>query len=1119
MKKLLNKPLFWILFLLGAFGFAALTIIYFPKAFPIVNLDISTNRNEVEQKAAKLSKHYQLGPKEYKQAASFESDTLTKTYVELEVGGSKAFNEMVTGTLYAPYTWNVRHFKPSEVNETVIRFKPNGTPYGFVEKISEDAEGPDLSAEKAKQIAEQTAKQNWDINFDNYNLIESSKEIRPSKRSDHTFVYERPTKLGQANYRLRLTASGDRLTELTHFVHIPEEFIHRYQEMRSANNTLATAASIAYMLLYVLGGCLIGLFVLFRQQFVLWKKPLLWGFFIALLQVLASINQLPLVWMNYNTTLPIQGFLISYGLQLISLFFVIGFFFSLIFMAAESLTRKAFGNHLQLWKLWNPNIASSFTILGRTVGGYLVVPFLLFFVVSFYIFTAHYANWWQLSEELFNPNILAHYFPWFSSISTSLSAGFLEECLFRAIPLACAALLGKRFGKKTWWLIAAFILQAIIFGAAHANYPAQPAYARLIELIIPSFIFGGIYLLFGLLPSIIAHFAYDVVWLSLPLFISTAPSSTINQLFIVFCTLIPLFVVLFAHLKTGAWKHISENVYNKTWKPLKQKKTEKPVEQQTNHISFKKSYLLGFIVIGFLGLISWGWFTNFHNNAPQLTISRNAAKTVAYNTIEQEETVLPDEWTPLITVKDTFKNHPAIEQQHHFIWQKEGKNLYQQLLGSYLNPPHWFIRFVKFEGPITERAEEYRFLIAKDGEIVRSLHVLPEEREGKQLTEQEARIIAHKTLHSYFNLDPSQLTEISAVENKRPQRKDWSFTFADKNTYQLSEGEPRIMIQIAGDKVVDKAYYIHIPEQWTRDNLSEKNLISIITHLCTLLFFVFFLLGIAALFKNAQRFHFSKYFISLFSLLFLLSCLSFFNILPKFLATFNTQEPFFNQFFRIISGSLLGALTAAAFYAYIIVLINNWKTHSPMKKNYRTVLLGVSIGLIFVGLSSIIKKYAPSIEPQWADYSMLGSYIPLLGVLFATISHYISITISFLLLLAFIDYSEKKWNSRLITSVLLLLIGFIYTTLEIVNAGIQPLTTLPFWFISGLVFGCTLLVIYRFILRFDHTLLPLITGTFIIMKMVQQGIFNAYPSALLATGTTIIMICCLSLYWFKKLDR
>ena len=154
--------------------------------------------------------------------------------------------------------------------------------------------------------------------------------------------------------------------------------------------------------------------------------------------------------------------------------------------------------------------------------------------------------------QLFEPNLLATYFPWLSGVAQSLQAGFWEECLFRAVPLAGAALIGQRLGKRKLCIVIAFILQALIFGAGHANYPSQPAYARLVELIIPSFVFGGIYLTYGLLTSIISHFVFDVVWFSLPLFISTAKGIWIDRAMVILLTLTPLWVVLRARLKKGS---------------------------------------------------------------------------------------------------------------------------------------------------------------------------------------------------------------------------------------------------------------------------------------------------------------------------------------------------------------------------------------------------------------------------------------------------------------------------------------------------------------------------------------------------------------------------------------
>src|SRR5581483_8639533 len=104
-------------------------------------------------------------------------------------------------------------------------------------------------------------------------------------------------------------------------------------------------------------------------------------------------------------------------------------------MAAESLTRAAFGNHIQLWKSWNPPVASSYQMLGRTISGYLLIPIFLAYDIIFYIITKTYFGWWSPSDSLIDPNILANYFPWLSSIVYSLGAGFWEECLFRAVPL------------------------------------------------------------------------------------------------------------------------------------------------------------------------------------------------------------------------------------------------------------------------------------------------------------------------------------------------------------------------------------------------------------------------------------------------------------------------------------------------------------------------------------------------------------------------------------------------------------------------------------------------------------------------------------------------------------
>ena len=92
----------------------------------------------------------------------------------------------------------------------------------------------------------------------------------------------------------------------------------------------------------------------------------------------------------------------------------------------------------------------------------------------FYFVAVRYLGWWSPSEALLHPDVLATYVPWLSAIANSLQAGFWEEALFRAVPLAGAALIGDRLGQRRLFLIVAFVVQALIFGAGHAPYPDSP---------------------------------------------------------------------------------------------------------------------------------------------------------------------------------------------------------------------------------------------------------------------------------------------------------------------------------------------------------------------------------------------------------------------------------------------------------------------------------------------------------------------------------------------------------------------------------------------------------------------------------------------------------------------
>lgn len=250
-----RRPLFWILLSVATLVSAAFTYHYFSRAFPIANIDLKVNRSQMLEKGSELAQKYSWGQSDFRQTAAFEHDSFVQLYVELEVGGNEAFAQMLQENLYSPYTWHVRRFKEGETNEVNIFFKPDGTPYGFEEKIAESTLGAHLTSVEARTIAEDYATQHWGINLEEYGIIETSQETRPNGRIDHTFVYERPTlQIGEGRYRLALGVTGDKCTKLRHFIKIPEGFNLRYDEMRSKNKNLATVGWI-FIFLYLAGGC------------------------------------------------------------------------------------------------------------------------------------------------------------------------------------------------------------------------------------------------------------------------------------------------------------------------------------------------------------------------------------------------------------------------------------------------------------------------------------------------------------------------------------------------------------------------------------------------------------------------------------------------------------------------------------------------------------------------------------------------------------------------------------------------------------------------------------------------------------------------------------------------
>ena len=1108
----MRRPAAWIVFALVSIGAVFAGVHYFPQAFSILALDITMDRAHALDAARQIASRDGLGPSDFREAASFTGDDEAQTFVELEGGGKTAFARMLRENLYAAYTWRVRHFKSGETNETTIQFTPDGRAYGFEEKLKEDAPGAAIDAGAARRIAEQGATSRWNVPLADFALVEQGQERRPGGRIDHTFTYERTREtLNEGRYRLRLDVGGDRLTGVTYFIKVPEAFTRRYAKMRSANELIGIGSVVGMALVYVIGGIGVGLFFMMRRRWILWRRAAVWGAVVSGLQTLATINEFPLAWMSYDTAIPRTTFLAQQAALLGASFVGFAVFFGLSFMAAETLSRRAFGTHPQLWRAWSKEAAPSVQILGRTVGGYLLVSIFFAYDVVLYLVMTRVFGWWSPAEALVHPDVLATYAPWLSAIANSFQAGFWEESLFRAVPIAGAALIGQRVGHRRLFIVVAFVVQAAIFGAGHAPYPNQPAYARPVELIIPSIGFGLLYLYYGLLPGIILHFTFDTVWFAIPIFMAKAQGIWFQQFMIVALALVPLWVILWRRMQVGRWLELAPAYRNAAWTPPPPRDAvaePAPAPQSTLSQRARMAWIAaGAIAIAALLTLGAVQLTGATSKPfGPLPISQTQAESLARGELLRRGVTLAPKWRVMLTPDDGSGG------PHQFVYETAGEQRWRELLGVYLPKPRWHVRVATFVGDANETAEEWQMYVTASGDVRGVRHVLPEARAGASLEQADARQRALAAIRSRFGLDGSHLKEVSAKPTKEKARTDWTFTFTDTSIAPLPQGEPRIDAELSGDEVTSVARYVHVPEEWARAQraASTRNLI---IQIAESIVFGGLLLGaaIVGMLAWSRRRYTPRLFVYAGGVVLLIAATALVNNLPKVIANLPTAVPLQLQLIGVVAISAVGLTVLAALVGLAMGAVPSRLAGLGRVEDRDAVMLAIAGGCVAAAFGAAAAAVRAPIWARVPAFDPLGAAVPLVDAVIDPLSGYMTRMAVITATLATLDRACGSWTRRRSISIAALIaIGFL--------AGGTPAGShAGGWALAGAITATSVVVLYVGLLRFDITLVPLALAVSAAIGAIARGAERAFPGALIGNVLAAATLLLLGLFWFRTL--
>ncbi|MEO8675319.1 MAG: CPBP family intramembrane glutamic endopeptidase [Casimicrobiaceae bacterium] len=1123
---LTRRTSFWVAYSLAAAVALVVAWRLFPLAIPLVHLDITLGRVEAIAKAGEIAGRLGLAPEGARTAARFAHDQETQNYVELEGGGKAAFAALVASDTFAPYWWEVRLFEPGETAEALVRFRPDGTPWGFARKLPEsyvpaDPAGLALDRDAARRLAEAGARDDWGVEFSQFELRDSTQQTRTTGRVDHGFVYQRTNgNIAESRFRLRLSVAGNALTEVTNYVFVPESFDRRYAELRSANDAIASAATLTTAILYGVGGCLLGVMWLLRRRLLLWRPALIAGLVVGGLLGAAAFAQAPAAWFAFDTAQSTTSFwLRQIGAAALATVGG-GLMLALVFMAAESLSRCAFPDHPQLWRVWSRDAAPTTAILGRTIGGYLFVPLELALVAAFYYATNRYLGWWQPSESLTDPNILGSAVPALAPIANSLLAGSMEECLFRAVPLSLAALIGQRYGHRGAAIALAMVVQALVFGGGHANYPGFPSYSRLVELFVPAILWGLVFLRFGLVPTIVLHTLFDLALMSIPLFVADTPDAQVSRVLVIAAGLVPLAIVIGRRMAGGAWGALPGALRNGAWRPSAAPPTVRGVPAATDSAvaGWVAKFQRALPALGAAGLAAWALATPFRADVPGLALSRDDVLPIADAALASRGVTLSPEWRRASMVL-LASDDPGRWQGHKFVWREAGRDAYAKLVGTTLPPPLWDIRYARFDGDVAERAEEWRVTIDGRGVVRQIKHLLPESRPGAHLAQAEAEALARRTVRERFGLDPSRLKDVGTREKQLPNRADWEFTFAEPDAVVGADGEARVVVSIAGDEIAGYGRYVLVPEEWQRAD-SERDGRTLFMRMA--LAAVLGISGLAALVMAvidwAHHRRDTRALGGVAAIAFAASVVGAANMWPVLAMGFSTTEPVVTQAVFAFASALAGGLVAALLLGLAAGVGAFAATRERPRAEASRVpawTAGVAAACFVAGVGAIAAGLLPQSAPRWPAFGVESLALPWLGAALAGTRALFAIGVA-LYLLHWLGQLTGGWQRRGWLAACIAIA--IFATLG--QAGARDALVAG---AAGALEGAAMVAVVYALLRFDALAVPAFVATGAALDFVEgalrKGGTGALVNAAIAIVVTVAVAWAATIYLQRARER
>ena len=499
----------WILFILIAILCLGLWYKFEYPYFAFV--DLSVNRNEELLKAEAYLKSRGINTEKYLNAAVFIADTWSDRYLQKTVG-VKSEEEFIRKHNYELFFWKARFFKELQKEEFSVMVSPkSGSILGFEHSIEDTEPRETIEKEVARRKVEEFLQLSCGLNLRDYDFHEE-KVKRYDRRVDYDFSWEKKgvyipwgKERGGAKLLIGATVSGNEIREFhKNALDIPEKFRRFIENQLTFGQYLST---FAFVLSIIFLGAAVYVVAKKKNNTIL-RLSKNWfiysALFIAIINLVNFLNNIQEVIIGYPTTSSLAPFI-----GLISMNLVISiFFFSVSFilpgMAGESLCSESLPKNK--YSCFLHYLKSTFfcrSITNSIILGYLLFFIILGFQAVIFYFGQRYLGVWKEWMKL--TQLSSSYLPFVSAFTIGTTASLKEEVLYRLFGISWL----KKYFKNT---ILAVIISSLIWGLSHSAYAIFPVWFRGIEVSLIGFLLGFIFIRYGIIPLVIAHYLIDVFW-------------------------------------------------------------------------------------------------------------------------------------------------------------------------------------------------------------------------------------------------------------------------------------------------------------------------------------------------------------------------------------------------------------------------------------------------------------------------------------------------------------------------------------------------------------------------------------------------------------------------------